>query len=201
MPKKIMQNRNELRIAMIDTAERIIEQDGVEALTARKLAHEMGIAVGTTYNFFKQMDDLISEVSTRTLSALAAEIEAAENAGEDIEAQLTTYADAYITFVTNNPKRWAALFAGAIDTDSEVQNRNAEQVLRLFNALERVFAPIAKQIPNFDPAKSARALWAAVHGVLTLASTGRIESIGLGDARETVRLLIHFHVAGINAQL
>ena len=156
MPKKIMQNRDELRIAMIDTAERIIEQEGVRALTARKLANEMGIAVGTTYNFFKHMDDLISEVSTRTLAALAADIEAVESSGGDIEAQLMAFADAYITFVTNNPKRWAALFVGSLDADSELQNRNAEQVRRLFNALERVFAPVANQIPDFDTARHAR---------------------------------------------
>ena len=32
------------------------------------MASELGIAVGTTYNVFRQMDDLIGEVNARTIA-------------------------------------------------------------------------------------------------------------------------------------
>jgi AcrR family transcriptional regulator len=200
MPKKLMATREDLRTAMIDTAERLIALHGVAALTARRLAGEMGIAVGTTYNFFKQMDDLISEVNARTLAALASEIEAVGKSNDEPEQMLMDYADCYIEFVNGHSNLWAALFVGAIDVESEVQERNTALVHRMFDVLEKALTPLYVTDPNGSAAaKSARALWAAVHGVLSLTSGGRDKVLGFGDIRGTVRLLVHYHVAGVQS--
>ena len=102
MPKKIMESREELRTAMIDAAERIITEQGVEALTARRLASDLNIAVGTTYNVFRQMDDLIGEVNARTIARITGIITNVDTTGRKSDELLMAYADAYIGFVTAN---------------------------------------------------------------------------------------------------
>ncbi len=199
MPKKIRESREELRDAMIDTAERVIVTDGVGALTARRLATELSIAVGTTYNVFKDMSSLIEEVNARTIARITEEIssvDAASGSGDEI---LMRYADAYIRFVSDNEHLWAALFHGEVHPDSASHQRNLANTLKLFEFLESTLQSIAPRADRETVSASARALWAAVHGMLSLVAGNRHVILGLADIRETIRVLVHNHVAGIRA--
>ncbi len=200
MPKKIMESRDELRTAMIDAAERIITAQGVEALTARRLAADLSIAVGTTYNVFRQMDDLIGEVNARTIAKITEVITSVDKAGRESEELLMAYADAYIGFVTSNSNTWAALFVGEIDPESESHKRNLAQTLHLFSYIEEALSTVSTTAEKSEIQASARALWAAVHGMLSLVAHGRHTILGLGDIRETIQVLITNHVAGMKAK-
>lgn len=200
MPKKIMESRDQLRTAMIDAAERIITADGVEALTARRLAADLNIAVGTTYNVFRQMDDLIGEVNARTIAKITDVITSVDKAGRESEELLMAYADAYIGFVTSNSNTWAALFVGEIDPESESHKRNLAQTLHLFSYIEDALSTVSTNTDKSEIQASARALWAAVHGMLSLVAHGRHTILGLGDIRETIQVLITNHVAGMKAK-
>ncbi len=199
MPKKIRESREELREAMIETAERLIVCDGVGALTARRLASELNIAVGTTYNVFKDMSGVIEEVNARTIARITDEISSVDKASGSGEDILMRYADAYIGFVRENQKLWAALFSGEVDPESASHQRNLKNTLKLFDYLETALKTIAPNASNDSISASARALWSAVHGMLSLVAGNRHEILGLGDIRETIRVLVHNHVAGMRA--
>lgn len=199
MPKKIRESREELRDAMTDTAERVIVAEGVGALTARRLASELDIAVGTTYNVFKDMSGLIEEVNARTIARISDEISAVDVSSGTGEEVLMRYADAYIGFVKENHRLWAALFTGEVNPESTAHQRNLKNTLRLFDYLEKALSSIAPQADDSTISASARALWAAVHGMLSLVAGNRHEILGLGDIRETIRVLVHNHVAGMRA--
>ena len=199
MPKKIRESREELRQAMIETAERVIVSDGVSALTARRLASELNIAVGTTYNVFKDMSGLVEEVNARTIARITEEISGVDSLSGDGEEVLMRYADAYIGFVRSNQNLWAALFTGEVDPESPSHQRNLKNTLRLFDFLQAALKTIAPDTDEKVLSASARALWAAVHGMLSLVAGNRHEILGLGDIRETIRILVHNHVAGMRA--
>src|ERR1700737_1223693 len=65
-----------LRERLIDAAERTIAANGLAGLRARDLAREAGCAVGTIYNVFEHLDELILCVGSRTLAMLDAALEA-----------------------------------------------------------------------------------------------------------------------------
>ena len=109
------------------------------------------------------------------------------------------YADAYIGFVKTNQELWAALFTGEVDPESTSHQRNLKNTLRLFDYLETALRSIAPDADDKTLSASARALWAAVHGMLSLVAGNRHEILGLGDIRETVRVLVHNHVAGMKS--
>lgn len=200
MPKKLMKSAEDLRNAMIDAAERIITAEGVEALTARRLAKDMGIAVGTTYNQFRQMDELVSEVSARTLAELGGKITEVGEAPGTPEEKIMSYAEAYMDFVSENPNRWTALFSGTLDPQSAAQQRNNEQIRKLFGFLEGELGALYRGDNPEVVRQSARALWAAVHGMLMLTSGGRAEVLELADIHSAVRLLVRCHIAGMSAE-
>ena len=59
-----------LRLRLIDAAERTISESGLAALKARDLARAAGCSVGTIYNVFEHLDELILCVGSRTLAML-----------------------------------------------------------------------------------------------------------------------------------
>ena len=59
-----------LRERLIDAAERTVAANGLAGLRARDLAREAGCAVGTIYNVFEHLDELILCVGWRTLAML-----------------------------------------------------------------------------------------------------------------------------------
>src|ERR1700682_921919 len=72
MTAKSAARRRELKVALIDAAERAITARGLGALRARDLATEVGCAVGAIYNVFPNLDAIIFEVNGRTLRAFEA---------------------------------------------------------------------------------------------------------------------------------
>lgn len=50
------------RDVLLDAAERIVSDEGFEALSIRRLAAECGVAVGTVYNYFASKSDLVVAV-------------------------------------------------------------------------------------------------------------------------------------------
>ena len=58
----------ELRTRLTDAAERTIAEKGLAALRARDIAREAGCAVGTIYNVFEHLDELVLSVGYYNLS-------------------------------------------------------------------------------------------------------------------------------------
>src|SRR5580704_13288250 len=105
----------ELRTRLTDAAERTIAEKGLAALRARDIAGEAGCAVGTIYNVFEHLDELILSVGSRTLAMLDAALETARLARpygstEDAADDLVRLALACLKFAARHTVRWRALF-------------------------------------------------------------------------------------------
>jgi len=171
--------RAALQKALVASAERMIGERGYQALRARDLAQEVGCALGAIYNVFPDLDSLVLAVKARTLDALDAAIAerfAATGVRADLEPggavkaatqRLQGLAQTYLAFASAHPKLWQALFEHR-GLDATVPEAYMEQLEGIFGHIERPLATIA---PSASPAKRrlfARALFSAVHGIVTL---------------------------------
>ena len=75
------------RASLLDVTERIVGDEGVQAATTTRIAHEAGVAVGTVYRYFEDRDaiilcaydrtvDRIIDICSQTLSDLDSDIAA-----------------------------------------------------------------------------------------------------------------------------
>lgn len=72
------------RAELLVAAARLMERDGSEAVSMQALAREAGVSVGLIYRYFSGKDQLLLDVITNVLDALAAEVPpAVAAAGED----------------------------------------------------------------------------------------------------------------------
>ena len=65
------QPKERLRGEILTVAEEIVSQDGLSALQARRVASEAGCSVGSIYNAFGDLDELILAVNEATLDLMS----------------------------------------------------------------------------------------------------------------------------------
>ena len=66
MGRRSDHSREEIRQMALQAAESIVTEGGYKALSARKVASEIGYTVGTLYLVFENLDELVLYVNGRT---------------------------------------------------------------------------------------------------------------------------------------
>jgi AcrR family transcriptional regulator len=186
----------DMEAEMIQAAERIVGEEGLSALTARRLAGDVGVAVGTIYNVFENLDALVAVVNARTLGDLAAALSGVRAHAGATRDVLLGFADRYIEFVRGNPRRWMAVFEAEIGEAHQSQPNQAA-IDRLFGFLEDAIGASDERIDAAMAHQSARGLWAAVHGLLMLSAGNRLPIIRLENVRPTIDHLVTCHLLGL----
>lgn len=194
MARRAIDNREDLGAAMVEAAEATIRRDGGAALKARGLAKQLGVSVGTVYNVHGSMDELVEKVNARTLARLEAEITDIDAGQGSVEDVLLEFARRYMAYVQANLNLWSVLFEGQLNDAASV---NQVRIDRLFGILERVLEPVAGDAATRE--KSARVLWASVHGILQMAFTGRLKLLKIGDVEAAIGHAVRCHLAGMAA--
>jgi AcrR family transcriptional regulator len=97
-------------VALLDAAEKIVERSGVEALSVRAVADEVGTSTRAVYSLFGSKEGLVAALGIRAFEMLGRTIEAAattdDPAADLVEAGVTVFR----RFATSHP----ALFQIAI---------------------------------------------------------------------------------------
>lgn len=90
----------------IDTAIRIVDEEGLDALTLRRLGAEVGVSFTAMYTYFPSRDHLIAALIDRMATEIISEI---EPAGDSVKEQLVSVAVASRRALSRHP-RLAATF-------------------------------------------------------------------------------------------
>ena len=199
--QKLTDRHEALRARLIDAAERTISEKGLAAVKARDLADEAGCAVGTIYNVFEHLDELILCVGLRTLAMLDSVLGAARPVGLDGSAgdaidDLVRLALSYLEFAATHTIRWRALFEHRMSEPHLLPEWFVEQQHALFTQLER---PLAKLLPELDadPRRLlARTLFSAVHGIVALGLEEKLVSLPLSELRAQLVAVVRAIAAG-----
>src|SRR5436853_3817132 len=102
-----------LRTALLEQAERSVREHGVERLSLRELAREVGVSHGAPRRHFPDRQALLDALAEAGFDRLGAELNAAiDCAGEDFEARLRATAAAYVRFATRDAALLELMFAG-----------------------------------------------------------------------------------------
>jgi AcrR family transcriptional regulator len=195
-------DKEETSERVLAVAERLIEAGGAQNLKARTLADEAGIAVGSVYNLFGDLDGLHRSVNIRLLDRLgaagaAAMAELSERKVTDPRARLLALARAYLRFVAHHPGRWAALLAfnrrGAGQAAADGYEARLDQ---LFAIIGSVLSDSRFGLDERRRLVTARTLWSSVHGIVTsgYASSGPRQGEAIW---EQIELLVDVFIAGL----
>ena len=85
MGRRSIHTPDELRELIIEATTSIVEQDGLEGLSAREIAKRVGYSPGTLYNVFENLDDLLLIIEARLLDELAGRLAGTDASGPPAE--------------------------------------------------------------------------------------------------------------------
>ena len=176
-----MPARDEQRGKLIGCAEAAIARHGLSGLRARDLAACAGCSVGGIYNLVADLDELMLLVSQRTMGKLEAVLAAAEgqagDQGSDLGGQLLAWARAYAGFAAAHRELWRALFEFRMSSPRDFPAWFAADQVKLFARLEAGLAPLLPDLDSAALGARARALFAAVHGIVSLGIEGKLVAL------------------------
>ena len=174
------------RKALIDSAHARIARDGLDALRARDVAGDAGVALGTIYKYFADFDELVLRINSLTLADMSAALGEAVEGVDDPATRLVRLARAYLAFAEAHANLWAALFTHRMAGGAPVPEWHLRDHEDLFALIA---GPVAQLAPRLDEAARAvrtRTVFAAVHGVVTLALEDRFIGVPRGALEDEV---------------
>lgn len=167
MGRRSDHSRDELHELALQATREIVQEEGLERLTIRRIAGRMGYTHGTLYNLFDDLDAIILQINGRTLDALYDRVRKVPLEGEP-EESLLALANAYFAFVRDNSKLWNLLFEHHLPGYAPLPEWHHEKLGRLLGLVEDCLAPLYRPEEETDKKQTARILWSSLHGMTTL---------------------------------
>jgi AcrR family transcriptional regulator len=152
------------RRLIVDTARRLAEADGWDAVTTRRLSTEIEYSQPVLYKHFAGMDQIADAVALDGFVELAATI---ESAGAD---GLARVAQAYLDFARDNPAVYDAMFTRT--TALHFAEEDTPPPLQAaFAALRHAVSAV---VADSDVDTRTEIFWSTLHGLVTLGRTHRL---------------------------
>lgn len=186
MGRRSDHSRDEIREMAIAAAAELVEMEGFQSLTARKVASKIGYTVGTLYHVYRNFDDLVIHMNAQTIDEMAALIQQKTRKKRNPEIRIRTMAECYVKYATDHPDRWRLVFEHqaprGLPTPAQMKERR-----------DVMFEMVADNLREISPRRTtqeidhtATALWSGIHGICILALTGKLY---LGGAFSMVKLI------------
>lgn len=197
MGRRNLHTREQQTEMAIAAAELILVREGMPGLTMRKVADAIGYTVGNLYLLFENQDQLLVAVNERTADAIYVALrDSVEDIG-DAKAQLRELAAAYIEFALRHASRWRLMFEHSLPVGSQRPRAVELRIKRMFELVESSLKP---HLPGASVDRlrlNSTALWSGVHGICSLAVTGKLRWSGTDSYRQLSDHLVDTFLAGL----
>jgi len=197
MARRSDHSREQIKEMALQSAERLINQQGYKGLSARKVAADIGYTVGTLYLVFKNQDEFILHINSRTLDELYQAMEETISTHPDPQDCVTALCRTYYDYAAAHANRWLLIFEHALPDKNALPDWYQQRITRGFEMLEQVLEPIVAMHNQQQVGKAARVLWGSVHGITMLAVTRKLDVVGVESVYELIDSLVHNYLAGL----
>lgn len=184
MARRSDHSRDELRQMIIEEGHRQIAQVGFANFSARQLAKRIGYTVGTIYNVFGSLDNLMLSINGRTLDKWRHHL--LLKLADQSQDRLKRAVEAYFEFAIANRNCWLALLDFRLPEDQDVPETYAAKVEAI---MEVVCNEVRRELPSGHSDKAAaitRSLLATVHGHCFFTLNGTFDVLGERDPMKAV---------------
>lgn len=200
MARRSDHTREELKELALKSTEELLNSKSASELSTRQIASKMGYTVGTLYQIFKNLPDLLLHVNARTLKILYKDCQQfAINAAEP-QQNILAYANIYLAFAHSHRGLWELIFDNNVLTEDELPAWYLEQVNCLFSLIEIQLKAIRPAASEQQIIKTSRVLWSSVHGICTLSINDNIFTQSACNSEQLIQSLIDNFLSGWKAE-
>jgi AcrR family transcriptional regulator len=168
-------HHGDLRRALVEAAERVLERDGPQALSLRAVAREAGVSPAAPYHHFKDKSDLLLALAEEGFHGLGEAMKAAVKS--DAEQNLATMGLAYVRYARANPALYRVMYDSARNEDAmpvDAHNKEDSGFQLVKDAMIRAGADPTDEV---GLELACIASWCAAHGIAEMAGFAQFKSL------------------------
>jgi len=151
-------HHGDLPAAVLKSASKILEKQGISGLSLRAAARRAGVSHNAPYRHFPDRESLLAGIAAEGFSMLAEALKSSSG---------KAMGEAYVRFALKHPQRFRLMFGGSLSIGKHAALREAAD--KAYQALVDSFRPYA----DAQQAQvAAAAAWSLVHGLSHLILDG-----------------------------
>jgi len=201
MARRSDHTKDELKDIILSASKKIIEKEGFQNLSARKIAKIIKYTPGTLYNFFTNLDELILQINSQTLDLLHEELLKATSNISNKEQVINNICKGYIDFSFKHFNFWSMLYEHHFPRPQgeKLPKWYQDKIDRLFELIEQALLPFTKNNKK-ESEHLSRVLWASLHGICILSLTKKLDAASAGSAHILTNSFSKIFINGIKSK-
>ncbi|MGH7859155.1 MAG: TetR/AcrR family transcriptional regulator [Candidatus Binatia bacterium] len=184
LPKRQGRRAESLKTAVLDAARKICFAEGVDGVSARKIAREVGCSATAIYLYYRNIEDVLHHLRMEGHSLLAEYFRGVDQRLGPLE-RLLEIGRAYYRFGVEHPKYYELMFLSRF---KDVPRREfiQREIFTLLLVRDVVKEGIERGVvrSDVDPMVLANGSWSNMHGLTSLAISGLLFETAPGHAEE-----------------
>jgi AcrR family transcriptional regulator len=191
-------HHGDLRRALLEAAVKVVEKEGVSALTLQTLARRAGVSSGAPYHHFPNRELLLAAIARDGLTLLVEEMKrSSAESGPDAISHLTGLGRGYVRFALAHRGQFRVMFRPELRPllDKELHESLGSGLVMLREAILRCQREGCA--PAGDPNALVLLAWSAVHGASHLWIEGSLGEEHLVESSETLAECVAATLTGL----
>jgi AcrR family transcriptional regulator len=169
-------HHGDLRRALLDAAETVLEREGPGGLSLRAVAREAGVSPAAPYHHFKDKEELMLAVGRAGFTKLNVVLAAAATGRPDLGDRLSDIGVAYVEFAQAHPATYRVMYdcARRVDAMPEAGEHDKTGFSLVKDAIREA---AGGEITEVDAHLAAIAAWCAVHGLAEMSGFAEFQPL------------------------
>lgn len=173
-------HHGDLPSSLISTATTMITEDGIEALSLRKLALRIGVSRTAAYHHFKDKNDLLCAIAAQGFTAWQTKAESIFNHSELSDREkFHHFVHYYVHFATHNAAIYQLMFGGTLWKKANNDEQSSQALREVAYPSFQYQVDMIKSwqdkgiLPKSESSlRLAQVTWATLHGIAQLVIDG-----------------------------
>jgi AcrR family transcriptional regulator len=176
--------KEELKALILNAAQKLFVEKGIEQTTIRNIAQDIEYSVGTVYVYFKDKNDILYALHTRGFKKLGGDMSVLINVSDPME-RMKALGRVYLKFAIENPDMYNLMFnmKAPMEFLDSMHKEEWNEGKATFNVL-RTNVQQCMNNGHFDGHRLeplAFAIWSMVHGMASLHISQRTKGVNLAE--------------------
>lgn len=176
-------HHGDLRKALLEGAQTLLEREGLSNLSLRAVAREAGVSSAAPYYHFKDKEGLLVTLATDAFRQFAATMRDHASRHENPHDYLHGLGVGYVVFASQHQALFHLMFAEH-DPPPEIRDAFLEAGAESYHLLESAVKEVLHTVIDIPPKqvvdRGAALSWSKVHGIAMLVSDGAFTPDTLG---------------------
>ena len=165
---------SDFRSRAVECATSLFIEGGMDALTMRGIATELGCSAMTPYRYFENLEEIIAAVRAQAFERFADKQQEAFRSGKGAEHCLLNLKQAYIEFAVAEPELYTIMFQLPREEDQNYPDLITQSRRGFSYLVKATELAVGEGFMAGDPLTIAHVLWANTHGLVSLHLSGKL---------------------------